>query len=141
MLTARGFLTFGGAETLNPGIGGVQSRTLPKRFTARFGTNMSNRLPVDSVAAGRSPSSAQSTAVGEHPAGGNPMMVWVGMLIALAVLIVAYKKSAHLQQHVGPLTVFGMVVFLFTAVIVFTLGKMVFTRFQVPGLTQLVQSL
>ena len=137
----RGFLTFGGAETANPGIGGVQSRTLPKRFTSRFGVNVSNRLPADSVGKTQVNSGSGSSHPEEHPAGGNPMAVWLGLAVAWVLLIVAYKNSSHLQQKVGPITPFSLLVFFLTALLAITLGKMLFTKFQVPGFTQLVQSL
>ena len=138
-MPARGFLTFGGAETLNPGVGGVQSRTLPKRFTSRFGVNVSNRLPADSTGVGSRPSMGNAT--GEHPAGGNPMGVWVGLLVAFVLLILAYRNSSHLQQKVGPITPFGLITFFLFFLIAVTIGKAIVTRFHVPGLTQLVQAM
>jgi hypothetical protein len=118
----------------------VQSRTLPKRFTARFGTNFSNRLPADSVAANRH-NEAPANGNGEHPAGGNPMAVWVGLAVAFGLLLLAYRNSSHLQQKVGPITPFELIVTFLMVVLAVTLGKAILTRFPIPGLTPLVQAL
>lgn len=141
----RGFMSFGGVEVRNPGIAGVQSRIIPSRFTQRF---MSGGLPPDSVGFGAqsggpapgqgTPSAMDSGNGGEHPAGGNPLMVWIGMVILLVALHFVRRNASALQANLISVNVFNLLVITVTAVVGITLFKMLFTKFMVPGVSPLV---
>src|SRR5437899_7634484 len=107
------YLIFGGVENLTPGVGGVQVRTLPTRFTSLLsgmrspsaaGANLSpgmvgqqsTQRPPAGIGdnAGRYTFVPQGGGMDGDEIGGNPLMIWVG----LALLLVAFHFIRRSQE-------------------------------------------
>ena len=156
------YLVFGGVENLTPGVGGVQIRTLPQRFTGLLmgmrspsaaGANLSpGRVGQDSVQrppggigdnAGRYtfvPSGGQVDDDHLDGLGGNPLMVWVGFALLLVAFHFVRRSQESLQANLLGVNLFNLLVITITAVLGITLFKVVFTKVPVPGVSQLMHS-
>lgn len=99
---------------------------------------MSNlTLPGNSAAYHQSAPSEMAGIQGQHPAeGGSPKMILVGMILAIAALWLIRHNSAALEREVIGVNIYNLLLITFTAVIGIWLGKLVFSRFPVPGFTQ-----
>lgn len=139
----RGYFTYGGIEVLNPGVRGVQGRTIPTRFISRYGG--SNAPPATAKAqGGRTMATTGGMMAGEgdmteHPAGGSPMLTWL-LGVGLLVLLHFMLRGVHDGPSVMGINVVNMLLITITAILGIVLFKVVFTRVTVPGLTPLIQA-
>lgn len=79
---------------------------------------------------------------GEGPAqSGNPQLFLAGFVIILAILWLVRNQSEALQREVLGINLYNLLVIGFTAVIFISLGKVVTSRFPVPGLTPMFAAL
>lgn len=72
---------------------------------------------------------------------GQPQFFLVGFILLLAILWVVRQNSEALQRDVLGINVYNLVVIGVTAVIFISLGKVITSRWPVPGLTPLFASL
>lgn len=80
--------------------------------------------------------------VGEGPAqAGNPQFFLAGFVIILAILWLIRNQSEALQREVLGINLYNLLVIGFTAVIFISLGKVVTSRFPVPGITPMFAAL
>ncbi len=94
-------------------------------------------LPGNSPSYHMTPTAEIAMVQGTHPAeGGSPKVILVGMVLAVAVLWLVRHNSAALEREVLGVNIYNMMLITFTAIIGIWLGKIVFSRFPVPGLTQ-----
>ncbi len=141
----EGYLTFGGVEDLNPGVGGVQSRTLPTRFTMSL---MGMRSPSSTGAQSNSRSAAPSAGVDEKHMdseemgglGGSPVAVWIGFALLLIAFHFVRRSQESLQANLLGVNLFNLLVITITAILGITLFKVAFSKVAVPGVSQLVHS-
>lgn len=156
------YLVFGGVENLTPGIGGVQMRTLPQRFTSllsgmrspsaaganlspgRVGQQSSQRPPAGiGDNAGRYtfvPQGGGMTDENGDGLGGNPLMVWVGLALLLVAFHFVRRSQESLQANLLGVNLFNLLVITITAVLGITLFKVVFAKIPVPGVSQLMHA-
>ncbi len=94
-------------------------------------------LPGNSPTYHMTPTAEIAQIQGNHPAeGGSPKVILVGMVLAIAVLWLIRHNSAALEREVLGVNIYNMLLITFTAIVGIWLGKLVFSRFPVPGLTQ-----
>ncbi len=153
------YLTFGGVENLTPGVGGVQMRTLPTRFTELLMGMRSPSATGASLSPGKvgQSSSRPPAGIGDNAGnytfvpggggmdtgddlGGNPLMVWVGFALLLVAFHFVRRSQESLQANLLGVNLFNLLVITITAVLGITLFKVVFAKVPVPGVTQLLHA-
>ena len=76
--------------------------------------------------------------VGETPAqGGNPQFFLAGFVILLAILWLVRNNSESLQREVVGLNLYNFFIWGFSVILFIMLGKVITSRYPVPGLTPL----
>lgn len=116
-----------GIDTSGIGAANVQALTL-------FDSSPSEPpYPIEAVMSG--PSSS-----GESPIGGNPVYIILGLLAGLVFLGWLRKQSSHLEGQTLAFNAFNFVVVILVTMIGFVLLKVVFSKYKVPGVTQLVHA-
>jgi len=79
----------------------------------------------------------------DHPSltgEGNPAMVLVGLIGLLVVLGFLQKESKHLASQGIAFNIFNFAFVILATMVGFVLMKVVFTKFKVPGLSQVVHA-
>jgi hypothetical protein len=71
---------------------------------------------------------------------GNPTIPILGLIGGLVALGFLRESSSHLKSNTMALNAFNFTVYIFTAIIGIVLAKVIFTRWKVPGVTQLVHA-
>lgn len=85
-------------------------------------------------------SSGAGSAPAAHDVPGNPVVV-VGGIIGLAFLLwIARRNSSYLQQNTFGLNTFNVISIWIVATVGILLGKIVFNKFPVPGVTPVVNA-
>lgn len=134
--STRGFFTYGGIETVNPGVRAVQGRTIPNRFNSRYA---GAGVPSNAVSSGghSMPNYSNDGGGEEHPAGGNPLLVWVlgvGILVGLHFLLRGMSDGPNI---LGINVVNALVVTIY-AILGISLFKVVTAKVMIPGVSPLV---
>src|SRR5882672_496217 len=136
--STRGFFTYGGIETLNPGVRSVQGRTIPNRFSARYG-GAQTPSTATAMQGGQSMGSGSygGGSADEHPAGGNPLLVWVLGVVLLVALHFLLRGVGDGPNLLGINVVNALIVTIY-AILGISLFKVVTTKFMIPGVSPLV---
>lgn len=71
---------------------------------------------------------------------GNPVVVLMGLVGLAFVLWLARKNSSYLQQNVIGFNTFNVISIFVIATVGILLGKIVFNKFPVPGVTPVVNA-
>lgn len=117
-----------GVDTSGVGVANVQSLTL---FDAEPDTPS---YPVEAATMSTGGGS------GDHPIGGNPVFVILGLLAGLVFLGWLQKQSKHLEGQTIALNTFNFTLMILTVMIGFVLLKVIVAKFPIPGVTQLVHA-
>ncbi len=84
-----------------------------------------------------SPEVEEARAYADSEAHGAPQFILVGFVLILLALWLAHKKSGYLQREALGVNLFNLVTVGITAVLFIALGKILFARFPVKGLSAL----
>ncbi len=110
-----------GGIYLGPGIGGMQSETLPYDS------------PQDHAPADAGGNEAAYT-------GGAPHLTLIGVGGLILIMWFIRKQSAHLQATTLGINLFNLLTITLTAILGIVLLKVIFTKVPVPGVTNLVMA-
>lgn len=115
-----------GIDTSGIGVQNVQALTLMR--SQPFEPTYTAEASQDTVAA----------AVANN---GNPTIPIIALIGGLAVLAFVRGRSEHLASKTIGLNAFNFTVMIFTVMLGIALAKVVFTKYPVPGVTQLVHAI